>query len=101
LWRIPEIVNQSAVDGGTPVVKSGDVVGFPGLFRQSSREVLEERHGRRSIIVTSQIPVDRWHDVIGDPTYADAILDRLVHNAHRINLGGESLRKRRSGAASS
>jgi DNA replication protein DnaC len=43
-------------------------------------------------LVTSQIPVDRWHDIIGDPTYADAILDRLVHNAHRIALTGDSLR---------
>jgi DNA replication protein DnaC len=67
--------------------------------RHDLMEVLEERHGRRAIIVTSQIPVDRWHDVIGDPTYADAILDRLVHNAHRINLGGDSLRKRRAGTA--
>jgi DNA replication protein DnaC len=56
---------------------------------------LEERYGRRSTIVTSQIPVDAWHDVIGDPTYADAILDRLVHNATRIDLAGESLRRTR------
>jgi DNA replication protein DnaC len=68
--------------------------------RHDLMEILEERHGRRAIIVTSQIPVDRWHDVIGDPTYADAILDRLVHNAHRINLGGDSLRKRRAPTAS-
>jgi DNA replication protein DnaC len=59
-------------------------------------ETLEDRYGRRSTILTSQIPVDKWHAVIGDPTYADAILDRLVHNAYRINLAGESLRRRRS-----
>ena len=47
-------------------------------------------------ILTSQIPVDKWHAVIGDPTYADAILDRLVHNAYRIDLTGDSLRRRRS-----
>ena len=47
-------------------------------------------------LITSQIPVDRWHDLIGEPTLADAILDRLVHNAHRIDLTGESLRLRRS-----
>ena len=58
-------------------------------------EILEERYGRRSTILTSQIPVDKWHEVIGDPTYADAILDRLVHNAHRIDLDGESLRRTR------
>ena len=50
---------------------------------------------RRSTIVTSQLPVDCWHQTIGDPTYADAILDRLVHNAHRIELAGESLRRAR------
>ena len=52
-------------------------------------------YGRRSTIITSQIPVDKWHDVIGDPTYADAILDRLVRNATRIDLAGESLRRTR------
>jgi hypothetical protein len=49
-----------------------------------------------STILTSQIPVDKWYEVIGDPTYADAILDRLVHNAHRIDLAGDSLRRTRS-----
>jgi DNA replication protein DnaC len=47
-------------------------------------------------MITSQIPVDRWHDMIGIPTLADAILDRVIHNAYRIDLTGESLRKRRS-----
>ena len=56
-------------------------------------EILEERYGRGATLITSQVPVDHWHDVIGDPTYADAILDRLVHNAHRIALTGESLRR--------
>src|SRR6516165_9626749 len=64
--------------------------------RHDLYEILEERYGRRSTILTSQIPVDKWHAVIGDPTYADAILDRLVHNAHRIDLTGDSLRRRRS-----
>ena len=59
-------------------------------------EFSRERYGRRSTILTSQIPVDKWHAVIGDPTYADAILDRLVHNAYRIDLAGDSLRRRRS-----
>ena len=53
--------------------------------RHDLLEILEERYGRRSTIITSQLPVDKWHEMIGDPTYADAILDRLVHNAHRIN----------------
>ena len=63
--------------------------------RHDLYEILEERYGRRSTILTSQIPVDQWHAFIGHPTYADAILDRLVHNAHRIDLTGESLRRRR------
>jgi DNA replication protein DnaC len=56
--------------------------------------LIDDRHGSRSTLVTSQLPVDHWHEVIGDPTLADAILDRLVHNAYRIKLTGESLRKR-------
>ena len=64
--------------------------------RHDLLEILEERYGRRSTIVTSQLPVAAWHEVIGDPTYADAILDRLVHNAHRIELTGESLRRARA-----
>src|SRR5271157_2852730 len=66
----------------------------PGA-RHDLLEILEERYGRRSTIVTSQLPLSAWHEVIGDPTYADAILDRLVHNAHRIELTGESLRRTR------
>jgi DNA replication protein DnaC len=56
-------------------------------------EIVDDRHGRGSTIVTSQLPVDDWHDVIADPTVADAVLDRLVHTAHRLSLNGESLRK--------
>ena len=56
-------------------------------------DIIEDRHGRKSIIVTSQLPVSTWYDAIGDPTVADAILDRIVHSAHRIELTGESLRK--------
>ena len=63
--------------------------------RHDLLEILEERYGRRSTVISSQLPVDRWHGVIGDPTYADAILDRLIHNAHRIELSGESLRRTR------
>jgi DNA replication protein DnaC len=64
--------------------------------RRDLMEIIEDRHERRSTILTSQLPIDRWHDMIGDPTIADAILDRLVHNAHRIELQGESMRKKRS-----
>ena len=61
--------------------------------RRDLLEILEDRHGRTSTIVTSQLPVEHWHEAIGDPTLADAILDRLVHNAHRLKLTGESIRK--------
>jgi DNA replication protein DnaC len=63
--------------------------------RHDLLEILEARYGRRSILITSQLPIGKWNELIGDPTYADAILDRLVHNAHRIELTGDSLRKRR------
>jgi DNA replication protein DnaC len=67
------------------------------VLTQSQRmdllEILEDRNGRGSTLVTSQVPADQWHEVIGDPTLADAILDRLVHNAHRLALSGESMRK--------
>jgi len=56
-------------------------------------EVLEDRYGRRATLVTSQLPFDHWHAVVGDATFADAILDRLVHNAHRITLKGASMRR--------
>ena len=61
--------------------------------RRDLLELLEDRYGKRSTIVTSQLPISSWHDAIGDPTLADAILDRLVHNAHKIELKGESMRK--------
>ena len=64
--------------------------------RRDCLEILEDRHGSRSTIVTSQLPVDQWHDNIGDSTMADAIMDRLVHNAYKINLKGESLRKKQT-----
>ena len=63
--------------------------------RRDLLEIIEDRHGLSSTIVTSQLPVENWHAVIGDPTLADAILDRLVHNAYQLNLKGESMRKRR------
>lgn len=59
-------------------------------------DIIEDRHERKSIIITSQLPVDSWYDAIGDQTAADAIMDRIVHSAHRIELTGESVRKMRS-----
>lgn len=63
--------------------------------RRDCLELLEDRCGKRSTLVTSQIPIPHWHEAIGDPTLADAILDRLVHNAYKIELKGESMRKRK------
>jgi DNA replication protein DnaC len=62
--------------------------------RRDFLELLEDRHGTHASIVTSQLPVENWHEVIGEPTLADAILDRLVHNAYKIPLKGDSMRKR-------
>lgn len=64
--------------------------------RRNLLEVVEDRHLSASTIVTSQLPLQHWHEAIGDPTLADAILDRLLHNAHKIILKGESMRKTRS-----
>lgn len=63
--------------------------------RSTLMEIIEDRHGKVSTIITSQVPVNGWHEVIGEQTIADAILDRIVHDAHRIEMKGESLRKKR------
>jgi DNA replication protein DnaC len=67
--------------------------------RHNVLEVIEDRTGLKATIITSQVPVSAWHDTIGDPTVADAILDRLVHRAHRIEMKGPTLRKPRQGGA--
>jgi len=61
--------------------------------RNDVLELMEDRHGNRSTLITSQVPIQKWHAAIGDPTLADAILDRLLHNAHRLELNGESMRR--------
>jgi len=61
--------------------------------RRDLMEIIEDRHGRGSTLITSQLKVDKWHEVIAEPTFADAILDRIVHNAYRLNLDGPSIRK--------
>jgi DNA replication protein DnaC len=68
--------------------------------RRDFLEICEDRYQMRSTVLTSQLPVAKWHEQIGDPTLADSILDRLVHNAHRIEMQGESLRKKRDGKES-
>ena len=60
---------------------------------QDLLEVIDDRHGARSLLITSQLPIERWHDTLGDPTLADAILDRVCHSAHKLLLTGESMRK--------
>ncbi|OGS18807.1 MAG: ATP-binding protein [Elusimicrobia bacterium RIFOXYA2_FULL_40_6] len=62
--------------------------------RLAMLEVMEDRHGRKSTVIASQFPVNSWHDIIGEPTIADAICDRIIHNAFRIELKGESIRKK-------
>ena len=64
--------------------------------RRDLLELLEDRHDCRATIVTSQLPVEHWHESIGEPTLADAILDRLVHNAYKMALKGDSMRKRQA-----
>lgn len=57
-------------------------------------EIIEDRHDTHSTLITSQLPIAHWHEYLGDPTVADALLDRLLHNSHRIELKGESMRKK-------
>jgi DNA replication protein DnaC len=67
--------------------------------RRDLLEIVEDRYDARSLLITSQLPVDRWYEIIGNPTLADAILDRIIHNAYRLDLRGDSLRKTRSADA--
>lgn len=76
-----------------------DDFGIQPLDQQSRTmlmEIIEDRHGKASTIFTSQVPVNKWHEVIGEQTIADAILDRIIHDAHRLELTGESMRKKRA-----
>ena len=59
-------------------------------------EIIEDWHGKRSTLITSQVPVSKWHEVIGEQTIADAILNRIIHDSHRLELKGESMRKKRT-----
>ena len=76
---------------------SRDDWGLASLSEEHRRDILallEDRHGRGATMVTRQFPVDHWHQVLGDPTLADALLDRLLHNAYKMTLRGESMRQR-------
>jgi hypothetical protein len=87
-WPIFQIVGVARPGGSLEPKKLNDDQ------RLELLEIVEDRYERRSTVVTSQIPVDRWYEITGNPTIADAVLDRLVHNAYRIESHGESLRKR-------
>lgn len=106
-WRVPRLLDALALargDGRFPRLLRTlaraellilDDWGLAPLTSQQGRDLLEiidDRHGRASTIITSQVPVKHWHELIADPTIADAILDRLVHTAHRIALTGDTLR---------
>ena len=108
--RLPRLLEQIAIGRGDGryerILKSLskldlliiDDFGLKKLAREQSEdllEIVEDRHNLRSTLITSQLPVDRWHAIIADPTLADAILDRLVHTAYRIDLDGDSLRKKK------
>lgn len=80
----------------TLVIDDWGLAVLDDVHRRDLLEVLDDRHGARSTIVTSQLPVEHWHAAIGNATLADAILDRLVHNAHQLELRGDSMRKKRA-----
>jgi len=76
------------------VIDDWGLVNLTEEQRRDILEILEDRHGLRSTLMASQLPIEKWHKVIGDPTLGDAILDRLVHNAHKLSLKGDSLRRK-------
>jgi len=82
------------------IIDDWGLVPMAKQHRHDLLEILEDRHGLRSTLVTSQLPVASWHEYIGDSTLADAILDRLIHNAYKINLKGGSMRKQLSALTS-
>lgn len=83
--------------GSPPLLDDFGLAALTEAERRDLLEVIDVRHERASTIITSQLPVEHWHETIGDPTIADAILDRLMHNAHRIRMTGkDSMRKRKS-----
>ena len=106
LPRLLQDLNLARADGRYPKLMAGyaktdllllDDWGLAPLNEGQRRdllEIVEDRHNLKSTMITSQMPVEHWHELIGDPTLADAILDRLIHNAHRVPLKGESLRKK-------
>lgn len=93
--RFPRLINNLSKIDVLILDDWGLEGGITDRQRRDLLEILDDRYASRSTVVTSQLPVDRWHDHIGDPTLADAILDRLIHNAHRIPLDGPSMRRKK------
>jgi len=83
------------------VLDDWGIAPFTDEQRRDMLELLDDRYGRRSTLVAAQVPVEKWHEVIADPTLADAILDRLLHNAYKISIQGESMRKLRGSLTAS
>lgn len=109
-WRLPRLMEQLRIAHGDGsyarlmnqllktellILDDWGMQSLTGTHRQDLMEVIEDRHGRQSTLIASQLPIDHWHEFIGEATLADAILDRLLHSAHRLLLQGESLRKRK------
>ena len=92
--RYPKLINTLARTQ-LLILDDWGLVKLTAEQRRDLLEILEDRHGVRSTLATSQLPIEKWHAMIGDPTLADAILDRLVHNAYKIQLKGESMRKQK------
>lgn len=112
-WRLPRLLGElrlAHADGRAGTLLASwaridvlvlDDLGLQPLTASQAAdllEVIEDRHQRRSTILTSQLPINTWHDNLGDPTLADAICDRILHAAHRLELAGESMRKARAGS---
>ncbi len=93
--RTPRLFRDLAID--VLIVDDWAHAALAESERRDFLEICEDRYQTRSTILTSQLPVAKWHEQIGDPTLADSILDRLVHNAHRLEMHGESMRKERNG----
>jgi DNA replication protein DnaC len=87
LWKLSRIDVLLLDDFAMAPLKDGE--------RRDFLELCDDRYQRRSLILTSQVPIAHWHEQIGDPSIADSILDRVIHNAYRIELQGESMRKKR------
>ena len=106
-FRLPRLLEQLAIahgDGSYPrlmqqlsrtellILDDWAIAPLTTAQRHDLMELIEDRHGLRSTLIASQLPVEHWHDYLGEPTLADAILDRLLHNAHRLPLKGASMR---------